>query len=314
MSARVHIALAAAMLAGAGVSVPSVPASPTPLMDWPDLLGRPMPAATKRIRYGDKASQFADLWLPDAPGPHPVVVMVHGGCWRSKIAKLTIMNYAAEDLRRRGIAVWNIEYRGVDQAGGGYPGTFADVAAAADALRGVAQTYRLELKNTVAFGHSAGGHLAMWLAARPRLPPSSLLASRDPLPIAAVISSGGLPDLKADRSAKDAACGAEVIGLLTGAPSPGRSDVYADTSPAERLPIGVRQEIVNGRQDPIAPPWLGAHWTDRARSAGDDVRLTIIESTGHVELISPGAPAWSREVEMIERWLRSSPNRRGPAP
>jgi acetyl esterase/lipase len=288
-------------------SPPMTDASATPaaLMNWPDLMSRPRVAATERIAYGERPGQFVDLWLPDGPGPHPVVVMVHGGCWRSKIANLTIMNWAAEDLRRRGVAVWNIEYRGVDQDGGGYPGTFADVAAAADALRSAAPTHALDLKRVVAVGHSAGGHLAMWLATRARLPASSPLASADPLPIAAVVSSGGLPDLRADKDAKDAACGAEVIDLISGLPTKDRPDVYADTSPAERLPIGVRQEIVNGAEDSIAPPWLGRAYADKARAAGDQVQFTIIDAAGHVELISPGTAAWRREVQIIERLLRS---------
>src|SRR5262252_800336 len=106
---------------------------PMPLMDWPALLGRPLPTGAERIAYGPSPEQVADLWLPAGKGPFPVVLMVHGGCWLSDVAKLTIMNYAAEDLRRRGYAVWNIEYRGVDRPGGGYPGTFEDVAAGADA-------------------------------------------------------------------------------------------------------------------------------------------------------------------------------------
>ncbi|MHB8530568.1 MAG: alpha/beta hydrolase family protein, partial [Caulobacteraceae bacterium] len=238
------------------------------------------------------------------PGPHPVVLMVHGGCWQSKIARASIMNWAAEDLRRRGIAVWNIEYRGIDEVGGGYPGTFADVAAAAEALRAAAPTYGLDLAKVVAFGHSAGGHLAMWLAARSRLPAWSPLASPHPLPIAAVVSSGGLPDLKADRAAGEAACGAEAVDRLVGAASPGRKDVWADTSPAERLPIGTVQEIINGERDPIAPPWLGRAWTDKARAAGDPARLTVIEAAGHVELIAPGTAAWTAEAEIVERLIR----------
>lgn len=290
--------LAPVILLAALMAVSETP--PPRLMAWPDLMSRPMPAGAKRIAYGPGPRQFADLWLPDGPGPHRVVLMVHGGCWQSKIAKLTIMNWAAEDLRRRGMAVWNIEYRGVDEAGGGYPGTFADVAAAADALRAAAPAYGLDLRKVVAFGHSAGGHLAMWLAARPRLPTSSPLAARDPVPIAAVVSSGGLPDLKADRAAGEAACGAQVIDRLTGAPGPGRPDVYADTSPAERLPIGVRQEIVNGQDDPLATPALGRDWTDKAHAAGDAVGFTVIGATGHVELIAPGSQAWEREAQMIE--------------
>src|SRR5580704_9621229 len=124
-------------------------ASAAPLMDWPDLLGRPMPKATREFAYGSLPDQVADLWLPAGKGPFPVVLMVHGGCWLSGVARLTFMNYAAEDLRRRGIAVWNIEYRGVDRPGGGYPGTFHDVAAAADELGKVGPSYGLRMDRVV---------------------------------------------------------------------------------------------------------------------------------------------------------------------
>jgi acetyl esterase/lipase len=222
------------------------------------------------------------------------------------------MNWAADDLRRRGIAVWNMEYRGVDQAGGGWPGTFTDVAAGADALRGLAAANGLDLTRVVAFGHSAGGHLAAWLAARPRLPAKSPLASPDPLPIFAVVSSGGLPDLKADKAASGAACGPEVIDRLTGPATAGRPDVWADTSPAERLPLGVSQFIVNGDEDQVAPPWLGRAYADRARAAGDPVRLTIIPGTGHVELIAPGSGAWAQEAAIIEGLLVGQSGAGGP--
>jgi acetyl esterase/lipase len=145
------------------------------VMDWPDLLARPHPQATKRIAYGADPLQYADLWLPEGKGPFPTVLMIHGGCWLSGIAEADIMDYAAGALRDRGIAVWNIDYRGVDRPGGGYPGTFADVAAASDALRDQAARYNLSLDRLVAFGHSAGGHLALWSAARANLPRTSPL-------------------------------------------------------------------------------------------------------------------------------------------
>jgi acetyl esterase/lipase len=135
-------------------------------MKWPDLLQRQRPEPDETIRYGDAATQLVDLWLPKGNGPHPTVLMVHGGCWQTEIADRRIMNWIADDLRKRGIAVWNIDYRGVDRAGGGYPGTFEDVAAAADALPRHARQYRLDLSRLVAVGHSAGGHLALWLAGR----------------------------------------------------------------------------------------------------------------------------------------------------
>jgi acetyl esterase/lipase len=153
------------------VTNPSPPsAAPAPhqagLLKWPDLLTRPRPEPDATVRYGEAALQVVDVWLPKRSGRHPVVVLIHGGCWQSEVADRRIMNWIADDLRKRGIAVWNIDYRGVDRAGGGYPGTFADVAAAADALREHAAQYKLDLSSVVALGHSAGGHLALWLAGR----------------------------------------------------------------------------------------------------------------------------------------------------
>jgi acetyl esterase/lipase len=105
---------AAAAVAGCAAALLATSASGASLMDWPDLLGRPMPAPTEKIAYGPDPMQFGELWLPEGKGPFPVVLTAHGGCWLSAVANLSIMNYAAEDLRRRGIAVWNIEYRGVE--------------------------------------------------------------------------------------------------------------------------------------------------------------------------------------------------------
>jgi acetyl esterase/lipase len=296
---RLLVILSAALAMGAARLVAEIH-----LMDWPDLLGRPLPRADQRIAYGPGQTQFGELWVPPTPGPHPLVIMIHGGCWQARVAKLSIMNYAADDLRRRGVAVWNIEYRGVDQAGGGYPGTFLDVAAAADVLRIVGPGRSLDLRRVVVVGHSAGGHLAAWLAARRRLPPASPLASRDPLPIAGVVSLGGLPDLKADRAATDAACGAAVVDMLAGTPSASRPEVYADTSPAERLPLGVPEAVVNGAEDPVAPPWLGQSYAKRLRAVGDPVTFVDVPDTGHVELIAPGSAAWSRAVTLITRMVQ----------
>lgn len=277
-------------------------ASAAPLMDWPDLLARPMPSPTREIVYGPLPEQVADIWLPAGQGPFPVVLMVHGGCWRSRVAKLTIMNYAAEDLRRRGIAVWNVEYRGVDRPGGGYPGTFQDVAAGADKLAEIAPAYHLRTDHIVAFGHSAGGHLVLWLAARARIPAASPLHAARPLPIAAVVSSGGLPDLEVVRAG--GACGADNVAALVGPPNAIRSDVYADTSPAE-LGVGRdREQLISGDQDPLAPPSLADAYAAKMKRLGAAIGATTARDTGHVELISPGTPAWSLTVKTIWKLLR----------
>ena len=267
------------------------------LMAWPDLLERPRPAPTATLAYGEDPLQVVDLWVPEGDGPHPVVLMVHGGCWQTDIADRTIMSWIADDLRGRGFAVWNIDYRGVDRAGGGYPGTFLDAGAAADALRTHAQRYRLDPSRLVAIGHSAGGHLALWLAARPRLPEGSPLRTADPLPIPTVISLGGLPDLEEAARPPGSGCGTEIIGRLTG----GR---YDDTSVPRLAPLGVAQVLVNGRQDRIIPVPYAEGYARPMRAAGDEVNVRMIDRTGHVELVAPGTAAWAATVEEIERVLR----------
>lgn len=260
------------------------------LMTWDDLTRRPRPAPDATISYGADIMQRVDLWLPVARGPHRVVVMVHGGCWQTEVADRRLMNWVADDLRQAGVAVWNIDYRGVDRAGGGYPGTFADVAAATDQLLTCADDYRLDTGHVVALGHSAGGHLALWLAARHRLPTTSPLRDADHLRIARVVSLGGLPDLEATATSADNGCGTDVVAKLVG---PGRVDPYADTSVMRLLPLGIPQALVNGREDAIIPYRMATDYVARATTAGDDVTLHTVPMTGHVELIAPGTPAWA---------------------
>lgn len=264
------------------------------LLTWPDLLERPRPAPSTTIRYGDDPLQVVDLWLPEGAGPHPVALMVHGGCWQTEIADRTIMNWIAEDLRRRGIAVWNIDYRGVDRPGGGYPGTFQDVAAATDALRTHAARYGLDVGRVVAIGHSAGGHLALWLAARSRLPAGSPLRTGDPLRIAEVVSLGGLPDLEEAAREPGSGCGTEVIARISG----GR---FAETSVPRLAPLGVKQVLINGRQDRIIPTAYAEGYAVPMRAAGDDVRVRMLDATGHVELVAPETAAWAAAVAELQR-------------
>jgi acetyl esterase/lipase len=273
-------------------------------LTWSDLTARPAAEPQATVTYGPDVMQKVDVWLPAGKGPFPVVMMVHGGCWQTAIADRKLMNWVAEDLRREGVAVWNIDYRGVDREGGGYPGTFADAAAAADRLRVEAGRFRLDLTRVVAVGHSAGGHLALWLAARGRLPASSPLHAADPLPIAHVVSLGGLPDLEATAGSPDNGCGTEVVARLVGT---GRADPYVDTSVPRLLPLGIPQDLVNGREDSIIPARFGTGYVARATAAGDTARLHMIGDTGHVELVTPDTPAWAEAKRLIHKALRPDP-------
>ncbi|PAX06566.1 alpha/beta hydrolase [Sphingomonas lenta] len=271
-------------------------AADPPLLTWPDLTKRPRPEPDATVDYGPDGMHKVDVWLPAGSGPHPTVLMVHGGCWQTSIADRKLMNWLAADLRASGVAVWNIDYRGVDRAGGGYPGTFLDAAAATDALRTHAARFKLDTSKVVAVGHSAGGHLALWLAARPRLPADSPLRTPGaPLPIAHVVSLGGLPDLEATAASPDNGCGIEVVGKLVG----GRPDPYRDTSVPRLLPLGLPQDLVNGREDRIIPYRFATEYVQASTKAGDRVQLHTVPRTGHVELVAPETPAWAKAKSLI---------------
>jgi acetyl esterase/lipase len=273
-----------------------------PLMNWGDLLGRPLPQPDMTVTTGPGATDLVDVWLPEGEGPFPTVLMIHGGCWQKEIADRTLMNYAASALRDEGMAVWNIEYRGVDEAGGGYPGTFLDVARAVDALTEQGPALGLDTSNVVATGHSAGGHLTLWAAARPNISEDSPLVSEAPFVPKAVVNVGGLADLEASAPVTQAGCLADIMDVLTGAPSEARTDVFSDTSPAALLPLGVPQISVNGTRDRIAPPELGQGYTAKATEAGDTSEYVEVPG-GHVELVAPGTPAFDTQIEILKSLL-----------
>jgi acetyl esterase/lipase len=270
------------------------------ILSYSELLARDKPLATLRARYGTEPDQFGDLWLPKEPGNGRVVVLIHGGCWLASLPGLELMAYVAEDLHQQGYAVWNVEYRRLGNAGGGYPGTFSDVAHAVDHLKSLAKLYALNLSDVIVAGHSAGGHLAIWAAARHRIAKTSDLYNDDPLPIKAAVSLAGINDLRAYRTNGPDACGGpETIDQLVGASDRQKSAVFSDTSPASLFPIGVRQAIVSGGLDPIVPPNFGQDYALAASAAGDPVEEITIADAGHFELIDPRSPAWTQIRSII---------------
>ena len=223
----------------------------------------------------------------------PTVLMIHGGCWLAQLPGLELMVYAADDLRQHGFAVWNIEYRRLGEPGSGYPGSFRDVADAIDSLRVLAKTYPLDLRRVIVVGHSAGGHFALWAAARAHLPKASPVYRANPLPIAQVVSLAGIGDLKAYRNRGSGACGEpRTIDALVGYAHRNPFDIYTDTSPAALLPLGVPQTIISGARDPIVPAAFGDAYAAKAKAAGDRVKAITIKDAGHFELIDPQSKAF----------------------
>ena len=275
-------------------------AAPMILADYMALSG-PAPDAT--LRYGAAPSQYAELFVPPGKGPFPVAVLVHGGCWTKEFGGIMQLRNMAGALAARGIAVWNVEYRRVDEAGGGYPGTYQDMNAALDLLARTARDYPLDLERLVAVGHSAGGQLVQWLAARPRIPASSPLFHADFVPVRRVVSLGGLADLRREAALLKTSCGRDVP-ELAGTPSPARPDVFSDTNAGDLMPNGSRTILVTGELDTISPPRVAHDFATRARAAGDDAEVVILPGASHYDEVAATSASWPLVLGAIEAALR----------
>ncbi len=269
-------------------------AGPMTLEDYLSMSG---PAPDARIPYGSADSQFAELFLPAATGMRPVVALLHGGCWAHKYGGLRQVAGLAKALANEGIAVWSIEYRGIDEAGGGYPGTYQDVAAALAKLRDEAPSRHLDISRLVIVGHSAGAQLALWAAARGRIDKASPLFAPDPVPVAEVIGLGTLPDLH-DVASIERGCELDPV-ALTGEPASQRENVFADTSPIDMIPSGVRTVLINGELDGVAPAILSRRYAQAARNAGDNVRTVLVPNASHYDEVSVDSPVWRTLNEEI---------------
>lgn len=246
----------------------------------------------RTLAYGSDANQFGQLFLPQGRGPFPVAVVIHGGCWK-KFADLKNTLPMSDALRKAGIATWNVEYRRVDNEGGGWPGTYRDIGAAIDYLRTIADEYRLDLQHVVLVGHSAGGHLALWAAGRHRLAESSPLYAKNPLPVSAVVDLAGpgrLQTLQPEHLQK--VCGSVPVTQLLGGEMDKVPERLRDGSPSEMLPLGVPQMLITGSLDRLIAPAFGEEYVALAKQAGDNAELTVIEGAGHFEIIAPGTQAW----------------------
>lgn len=263
------------------------------------LFDDPPPAATARIAYGDDPLQFGDLRLPKEPGAGPIstVIVIHGGFWRSKYT-LDHIGLMASAITSNGMATWSVEYRRIGDEGGGWPNTLLDVGKACDHLREMAGEYNLDLDRVVVTGHSAGGHLAAWVAGRHRIPEGDPLYVADPLQVDACVPLAGVVDLRMcwrERLSNDV-----VLELMGGTPDE-MPDRYVSASPADLLPLGVKQVLIHGTADPNVPHEISALYVERAKELGDDAELVTLKGTGHFELIDPLSREWPKVRDTILR-------------
>lgn len=257
------------------------------------------PAGAQRIAYGAGQSQFMEFYKPRGAGPFPVAVLIHGGCFREKFAGFQQMRPMAAALSAQGLAVFNVEYRRADEAGGGYPGTYDDAAKALALVLNSAGALNYDPKRLVLVGHSAGGYLALWLAGRPRLAPPDPLYDATAPAHPAVVSLGYAGDFRGFAPS------AQICGLpfpqLTGPATAARPQPRADT--ADLLPApGSKIILGNGEFDALSPPTKGTAFAAELRRQGLEAQAVMLQGDSHYGEVSPASSSWP----MLQRLILSA--------
>ena len=246
-----------------------------------------MPPSPLRIPYGPDPEQYAELTLPGpsaAGDPQPgVVVIIHGGYWRSKYSA-ELGWPAALDLAARGFTCWNLEYRRAGN-GGGWPETFSDIGKGIDALQAAAQNYALDLSRVTVLGHSAGGQLAVWAAAR----------RGAAVPVTGVVSQAGVLDL---ARALELELSDNAVRNFLGSSPEADPERYRSADPMLLLPLPVPVAALHGDNDSHVPLTLSAGFAQAAAASGSNAELRVVPGD-HFDLITPGTAAWAAVVRAV---------------
>jgi len=247
-----------------------------------EILSKPQPSPDERVRYGDDPNQFIEVRLPRASGTHAGLINIHGGFWRAKY-DLAHAGHLCEALRGAGMATFNVEYRRVGNAGGGWPGTFEDIRAAYRFISQRAASFHVDAGRMVVMGHSAGGELALCLAARE----SS---------VRRVVSLAGVLDLK--KAFKLHLSNDAVVEFLGGKPED-VAEHYREADPMELTISKARQWMIVGKDDEVVPPEFSREYVHAKKSMKENVELVEIAGAGHFELIDPASEAFKVVKSMM---------------
>ncbi len=247
-----------------------------------DILNEKPPDPDSRIDYGQDPHQFVDVRIPSGKGPHPTVFFIHGGYWRAKY-DLTYAGHLCHALKKAGIATWNVEYRRVGNPGGGWPGSFEDVRSAYRVLHEHPKDSpaKLDLNRLCVAGHSAGGQLALCLAAFERS-------------VTRVLSLAGVLDL---RRGWDLHLSNDAVAQFLGGSPTEVPDHYREASPAEQHIPQATQKLIHGTADDSVPYAISQSYAERKKKSGEQVELITLPKTGHFEIVDPGSAMWPKVQE-----------------
>lgn len=263
------------------------------------ILDRTPPKADSRNPFGEHALQFADLRLPARDGPHPCIVAIHGGFWRNRYT-LDHLGHLCAALAEVGIATWSIEYRRVGVPGGGWPGTFHDVAAGAAHLFRHAAELGIDPARIGVLGHSAGGHLASWLASMANVPVDSPIRTV-PLDFCAAVPLAGVLDLGEGWNER---LGNGAVEEFMGGTPEALAARYAAASPVALCPSSVPHLVVHGADDEIVPVTLSEGYVAEARRLGQAASLLRLDGADHFDVIDPESAAWPAIRDAIVAMMR----------
>jgi len=247
-----------------------------------DILTLSPPPADISLPYGNDPNQFGDLRLPKSKGPFPVVVNIHGGFWRAKY-DLVHAGHLCAALTAKGIATWNLEYRRVGNPGGAWPGTFEDIASGFRFVPQLAKRYNLEATRVLVMGHSAGGQLALCLAAHE---PATTR----------VVSLAGVVDL---QQAFELHLSHDAVAEFLGGKPAEVADHYREADPLRLSIPSAQQILLHGTNDDVVPVAFSRRYVEEKRKTKEDVTLLEIPKADHFDLIDPRSTAWPQVEKAV---------------
>ena len=252
-------------------------------MSSDSILNQPPPPADARVAYGPDPNQFGDIRLPKSKGRFPLVMNIHGGFWRAKY-DLAHAGHLCAALTAKGIATWNVEYRRVGNPGGGWPGTLDDLRSAYRFLPELAKRYSLDANKVVVMGHSAGGQLALCLAAHE----ASLRK---------VVSLAGVLDL---QQAWELHLSDDAVAEFLGGKPAEVPEHYREADPMQlAIDHVTTQWLIHGAADDVVPSYFSRNYAQQKKTKGEDVHYLEISTAGHFDLIDPHSQAWPKVQDTV---------------